>query len=210
MAKNNNYRRDNTPEVEKENPSVETVEAVEAVEVVPEVTPEAIVEVKPVEVKELTDIYKQLHTVENSDELADIFAQGMLAVKDQGDKLFMAELSDINKYLLVNTNDSINKANLRLNALIINILKTQNKDRFNILNIVFKLDSKRFEPTYLLREIGFTKNVSVITNYAQLITIIEVLADPATRDKKKVSVSNLNNLKLDEVSVTFLKQYYKF
>lgn len=154
----------------------------------------------------LADLYKELHKI---DKKSITITLGRCTPSEDADKLFVAELKDINRLLLTDTNEDINKANLRMNALILTILKTKNELRFNILNIIFKLDDKRYEPSYLLRIISFTKNASVIQNYAQLISIIETLANPDTRKAKKASVSNFNYLTIDAESKQFLKQYYK-
>lgn len=154
----------------------------------------------------LADLYKELHKI---DKKSITITLGRCVPVEDADKLFVAELKDINRLLLTDTNEDINKANLRMNALITTILKTKNELRFNILNILFKLDDKRYEPSYLLRIISFTKNVTVIQNYAQLISIIETLANPDTRKAKKASVSNFNYLTIDAESKQFLKQYYK-
>ena len=154
----------------------------------------------------LADLYKELHKI---DKKSITITLGRCTPSEDADKLFVAELKDINRLLLTDTNEDINKANLRMNALITTILKTKNELRFNILNILFKLDDKRYEPSYLLRIISFTKNATVIQNYAQLISIIETLANPDTRKAKKASVSNFNYLTIDAESKQFLKQYYK-
>lgn len=154
----------------------------------------------------LADLYKELHKI---DKKSITITLGRCVPVEDADKLFVAELKDINRLLLTDTNEDINKANLRMNALITTILKTKNELRFNILNILFKLDDKRYEPSYLLRIISFTKNATVIQNYAQLISIIETLANPDTRKAKKASVSNFNYLTIDAESKQFLKQYYK-
>lgn len=154
----------------------------------------------------LADLYKELHKI---DKKSITITLGRCVPAEDADKLFVAELKDINRLLLTDTNEDINKANLRMNALITTILKTKNELRFNILNILFKLDDKRYEPSYLLRIISFTKNATVIQNYAQLISIIETLANPDTRKAKKASVSNFNYLTIDAESKQFLKQYYK-
>lgn len=154
----------------------------------------------------LADLYKELHKI---DKKSITITLGRCTPSEDADKLFVAELKDINRLLLADTNEDINKANLRMNALILTILKTKNELRFNILNILFRLDDKRYEPSYLLRIISFTKNASVIQNYAQLISIIETLANPDTRKAKKASVSNFNYLTIDAESKQFLKQYYK-
>lgn len=154
----------------------------------------------------LADLYKELHKI---DKKSITITLGRCTPSEDADKLFVAELKDINRLLLTDTNEDINKANLRMNALILTILKTKNELRFNILNILFRLDDKRYEPSYLLRIISFTKNASAIQNYAQLISIIETLANPDTRKAKKATVSNFNYLTIDAESKQFLKQYYK-
>lgn len=154
----------------------------------------------------LADLYKELHKIDKKSITKTL---GRCVPAEDADKLFVAELKDINRFLLADTNEDINKANLRMNSLILTILKTKNEMRFNILNILFKLDDRRYEPSYLLRIISFTKNATVIQNYAQLISIIETLANPDTRKNKKASVSNFNYLTIDAESKQFLKQYYK-
>lgn len=206
-----------TPEVEvTPQPEAEVVKSTEEVKAPETVVAPVITEDKSkvdesdeVEIEVITslaDLYKELHKI---DKKSITITLGRCTPSEDADKLFVAELKDINRLLLTDTNEDINKANLRMNALILTILKTKNELRFNILNILFKLDDKRYEPSYLLRIISFTKNASVIQNYAQLISIIETLANPDTRKAKKASVSNFNYLTIDAESKQFLKQYYK-
>lgn len=211
-----------TPEVEvTPQPEAEVVKSTEEVKAPETVVAPVITEDKSKEDKSkvdesdeveievitsLADLYKELHKI---DKKSITITLGRCTPSEDADKLFVAELKDINRLLLTDTNEDINKANLRMNALILTILKTKNELRFNILNILFKLDDKRYEPSYLLRIISFTKNASVIQNYAQLISIIETLANPDTRKAKKASVSNFNYLTIDAESKQFLKQYYK-
>lgn len=206
-----------TPEVEvTPQPEAEVVKPTEEVKAPETVVAPVITEDKSkvdesdeVEIEVITslaDLYKELHKI---DKKSITITLGRCTPSEDADKLFVAELKDINRLLLTDTNEDINKANLRMNALILTILKTKNELRFNILNILFRLDDKRYEPSYLLRIISFTKNASVIQNYAQLISIIETLANPDTRKAKKASVSNFNYLTIDAESKQFLKQYYK-
>lgn len=206
-----------TPEVEvTPQPEAEVVKPTEEVKAPETVVAPVITEDKSkvdesdeVELEVITslaDLYKELHKI---DKKSITITLGRCTPSEDADKLFVAELKDINRLLLADTNEDINKANLRMNALILTILKTKNELRFNILNILFRLDDKRYEPSYLLRIISFTKNASVIQNYAQLISIIETLANPDTRKAKKASVSNFNYLTIDAESKQFLKQYYK-
>ena len=206
-----------TPEVEvTPQPEAEVVKPTEEVKAPETVVAPVITEDKSkvdesdeVELEVITslaDLYKELHKI---DKKSITITLGRCTPSEDADKLFVAELKDINRLLLTDTNEDINKANLRMNALILTILKTKNELRFNILNILFRLDDKRYEPSYLLRIISFTKNASVIQNYAQLISIIETLANPDTRKAKKASVSNFNYLTIDAESKQFLKQYYK-
>lgn len=206
-----------TPEVEvTPQPEAEVVKSTEEVKapetvVAPVITEDKskVVESDEVELEVITslaDLYKELHKI---DKKSITITLGRCTPSEDADKLFVAELKDINRLLLTDTNEDINKANLRMNALILTILKTKNELRFNILNILFRLDDKRYEPSYLLRIISFTKNASVIQNYAQLISIIETLANPDTRKAKKATVSNFNYLTIDAESKQFLKQYYK-
>ncbi len=207
-----------TPEVEvTPQPEAEVVKPTEEVKAPETVVAPVIAEDKSktdesdeteelVVITSLADLYKELHKI---DKKSITITLGRCVPVEDADKLFVAELKDINRLLLTDTNEDINKANLRMNALITTILKTKNELRFNILNILFKLDDKRYEPSYLLRIISFTKNATVIQNYAQLISIIETLANPDTRKAKKASVSNFNYLTIDAESKQFLKQYYK-
>lgn len=211
-----------TPEVEvTPQPEAEVVKSTEEVKAPETVVAPVITEDKSKEDKSkvdesdevelevitsLADLYKELHKI---DKKSITITLGRCTPSEDADKLFVAELKDINRLLLTDTNEDINKANLRMNALILTILKTKNELRFNILNILFRLDDKRYEPSYLLRIISFTKNASVIQNYAQLISIIETLANPDTRKAKKATVSNFNYLTIDTESKQFLKQYYK-
>ena len=206
-----------TPEVEvTPQPEAEVVKSTEEVKAPETVVAPVIIEDKSkvdesdeVELEPITslaDLYKELHKI---DKKSITITLGRCTPSEDADKLFVAELKDINRLLLTDTNEDINKANLRMNALILTILKTKNELRFNILNILFKLDDRRYEPSYLLRIISFTKNASVIQNYAQLISIIETLANPDTRKAKKATVSNFNYLTIDAESKQFLKQYYK-
>lgn len=206
-----------TPEVEVTlQPEAEVVKSTEEVKAPETVVAPVIIEDKSKVdesgqaesevITSLADLYKELHKIDKKSITKTL---GRCTPSEDADKLFVAELKDINRLLLADTNEDINKANLRMNALILTILKTKNELRFNILNILFKLDDRRYEPSYLLRIISFTKNASVIQNYAQLISIIETLANPDTRKAKKASVSNFNYLTIDAESKQFLKQYYK-
>ncbi len=89
------------------------------------------------------------------------------------------------------------------------ILESKDTLKFNIINKLFEIDNKVFEPSYLIRTIEFTRDLTTLLNYGQLITIIEVLANPETRVKNKSLVPNLTNLKLKEEALNFLKSYYK-
>jgi hypothetical protein len=162
-----------------------------------------------VEVGSLDDFYKALFRLENKNVNGIQELLNSLVLKDAADKLFVAELKDIVRFLIANDLTNTNKANQRLNSLILRILESKDTLKFNIINKLFEIDNKVFEPSYLIRTIEFTRDLTTLLNYGQLITIIEVLANPETRVKNKNLVPNLTNLKLKEEALNFLKSYYK-
>lgn len=162
-----------------------------------------------VEAGSLDDFYKALFRLENKNVNGIQELLNSLVLKDAADKLFVAELKDIVRFLIANDLTNTNKANQRLNSLILRILESKDTLKFNIINKLFEIDNKVFEPSYLIRTIEFTRDLTTLLNYGQLITIIEVLANPETRVKNKSLVSNLTNLKLKEEALNFLKSYYK-
>jgi hypothetical protein len=162
-----------------------------------------------VEVGSLDDFYKALFRLENKNVNGIQELLNSLVLKDAADKLFVAELKDIVRFLIANDLTNTNKANQRLNSLILRVLESKDTLKFNIINKLFEIDNKVFEPSYLIRTIEFTRDLTTLLNYGQLITIIEVLANPETRVKNKSLVPNLTNLKLKEEALNFLKSYYK-
>jgi len=151
-----------------------------------------------VEAGSLDDFYKALFRLENKNVNGIQELLNSLVLKDAADKLFVAELKDIVRFLIANDLTNTNKANQRLNSLILRILESKDTLKFNIINKLFEIDNKVFEPSYLIRTIEFTRDLTTLLNYGQLITIIEVLANPETRVKNKSLVPNLTNLKLKE------------
>ena len=162
-----------------------------------------------IEAGSLDDFYKALFRLENKNVNGIQELLNSLVLKDAADKLFVAELKDIVRFLIANDLTNTNKANQRLNSLILRILESKDTLKFNIINKLFEIDNKVFEPSYLIRTIEFTRDLTTVLNYGQLITIIEVLANPETRVKNKSLVPNLTNLKLKEEALNFLKSYYK-
>ena len=162
-----------------------------------------------IEAGSLDDFYKALFRLENKNVNGIQELLNSLVLKDAADKLFVAELKDIVRFLIANDLTNTNKANQRLNSLILRILESKDTLKFNIINKLFEIDNKVFEPSYLIRTIEFTRDLTTLLNYGQLITIIEVLANPETRVKNKSLVPNLTNLKLKEEPLNFLKSYYK-
>lgn len=162
-----------------------------------------------IEAGSLDDFYKALFRLENKNVNGIQELLNSLVLKDAADKLFVAELKDIVRFLIANDLTNTNKANQRLNSLILRILESKDTLKFNIINKLFEIDNKVFEPSYLIRTIEFTRDLTTVLNYGQLITIIEVLANPETRVKNKSLVPNLTNLKLKEEPLNFLKSYYK-
>ncbi len=162
-----------------------------------------------IEAGSLDDFYKALFRLENKNVNGIQELLNSLVLKDAADKLFVAELKDIVRFLIANDLTNTNKANQRLNSLILRILESKDTLKFNIINKLFEIDNKVFEPSYLIRTIEFTRDLTTVLNYGQLITIIEVLANPETRVKNKSLVPNLTNLKLKEEALNFLKSYYR-
>jgi hypothetical protein len=160
-----------------------------------------------VEVGSLDDFYKALFRLENKNVNGIQELLNSLVLKDAADKLFVAELKDIVRFLIANDLTNTNKANQRLNSLILRILESKDTLKFNIINKLFEIDNKVFEPSYLIRTIEFTRDLTTVLNYGQLITIIEVLANPETRVKNKSLVPNLTNLKLKEEALNFLNSF---
>ena len=109
----------------------------------------------------------------------------------------------------VNTASSVSSGNGRLNSLILRVLDSEDRVRFDIINKLFDMSKVIYEPSYLQREINFTRSSEVAINYGLLITIIEILSNPETRKESKKLVANLGHLKIASKSINFLKSYYQ-
>ena len=154
----------------------------------------------------LTDLFKQLHQIDESKILETFKAFKSDRIEEN---LFVAELIDIHSLLSVNTASSVSSGNGRLNSLILRVLDSEDKVRFDIINKLFDMSKVIYEPSYLQREINFTRSSEVAINYGLLITIIEILSNPETRKESKKLVANLGHLKIAPKSVNFLKSYYQ-
>ena len=157
-------------------------------------------------VASLTDLFKQLHQIDESKILETFKAFKSDKIEEN---LFVAELIDIHSLLSVNTASSVSSGNGRLNSLILRVLDSEDKVRFDIINKLFDMSKVIYEPSYLQREINFTRSSEVAINYGLLITIIEILSNPETRKESKKLVANLGHLKIAPKSVNFLKSYYQ-
>lgn len=155
----------------------------------------------------LGNLYKLLHAAKNTKDILAILVAH--EPNDINDKLFILELKDICTQLLVNTNESINKVNSRLYSVLINTLRNKDVERFDILNIIFAIDNKGFEPSNLLRAVPFTHEAKTLVNYQQLVTILEVLSNKKTRKANSSQIANFRHLSIGEDAITFIKQYYK-
>lgn len=141
------------------------------------------------------------------DLLEKLLSEGHLDIK-----LFGAELTDvINAYNKKSELES-NNGNRKLFNLLVRTLKIENaaefKFKFDVLNRVF-LEDENFNPVTLLNCTLWTKSEKDIATFAQLATIIEDLADRATRTENKKRIANLSNLNLDNKSLENIKNYYK-
>lgn len=216
------------PEVEVKAPVEQTKAADEvkaAVDATKDVTPPEVDPVTPPETKSedkktddnkpdtdvegtnsLTDLFKQLHQIDESKILETFKAFKSDKIEEN---LFVAELIDIHSLLSVNTASSVSSGNGRLNSLILRVLDSEDKVRFDIINKLFDMSKVIYEPSYLQREINFTRSSEVAINYGLLITIIEILSNPETRKESKKLVANLGHLKIAPKSVNFLKSYYQ-
>ena len=157
-------------------------------------------------VASLTDLFKQLHQIDESEILETFKAFKSDKIEEN---LFVAELIDVHSLLSVNTASSVSSGNGRLNSLILRVLDSEDRVRFDIINKLFDMSKVIYEPSYLQREINFTRSSEVAINYGLLITIIEILSNPETRKESKKLVANLGHLKIASKSINFLKSYYK-
>ena len=157
-------------------------------------------------VASLTDLFKQLHQIDESEILETFKAFKSDKLEEN---LFVAELIDVHSLLSVNTASSVSSGNGRLNSLILRVLDSEDSVRFDIINKLFDMSKVIYEPSYLQREINFTRSSEVAINYGLLITIIEILSNPETRKESKKLVANLGHLKIASKSINFLKSYYK-
>ncbi len=154
----------------------------------------------------LTDLFKQLHQIDESKILETFKAFKSDKIEEN---LFVAELIDVHSLLSVNTASSVSSGNGRLNSLILRVLDSEDRVRFDIINKLFDMSKVIYEPSYLQREINFTRSSEVAINYGLLITIIEILSNPETRKESKKLVANLGHLKIAPKSINFLKSYYQ-
>ncbi len=154
----------------------------------------------------LTDLFKQLHQIDESKILETFKAFKSDKIEEN---LFVAELIDVHSLLSVNTASSVSSGNGRLNSLILRVLDSEDRVRFDIINKLFDMSKVIYEPSYLQREINFTRSSEVAVNYGLLITIIEILSNPETRKESKKLVANLGHLKIASKSINFLKSYYQ-
>ena len=154
----------------------------------------------------LTDLFKQLHQIDESKILETFKAFKSDKIEEN---LFVAELIDVHSLLSVNTASSVSSGNGRLNSLILRVLDSEDRVRFDIINKLFDMSKVIYEPSYLQREINFTRSSEVAINYGLLITIIEILSNPETRKESKKLVANLGHLKIASKSINFLKSYYQ-
>lgn len=154
----------------------------------------------------LTDLFKQLHQIDESKILETFKAFKSDKIEEN---LFVAELIDVHSLLSVNTASSVSSGNGRLNSLILRVLDSEDRVRFDIINKLFDMSKVIYEPSYLQREINFTRSSEVAVNYGLLITIIEILSNPETRKESKKLVANLGHLKIAPKSINFLKSYYQ-
>ena len=157
-------------------------------------------------VASLTDLFKQLHQIDESEILETFKAFKSDKIEEN---LFVAELIDVHSLLSVNTASSVSSGNGRLNSLILRVLDSEDRVRFDIINKLFDMSKVIYEPSYLQREINFTRSSEVAINYGLLITIIEILSNPETRKESKKLVANLGHLKIASKSINFLKSYYQ-
>lgn len=181
--------------------------------------PEEILEEQPIEeIQEevvptknytfsLTEAIEFSKNNSTQDLLDKLLAEGHLDIK-----MFAAELVGvINAYNKKSEVES-NNGNRKLFNLLLRTLKVENasefKFKFDVINRTF-LEDVNFNPVTLLNCTLWTKSEKDLATFAQLATIIEDLADRATRNENKKRIANLNNLSLDAKSLENIKNYYK-
>ena len=180
--------------------------------------PEEILEEQPIEeIQEevptknytfsLTEAIEFSKNNSTQDLLDKLLAEGHLDIK-----MFAAELTGvINAYNKKSEVES-NNGNRKLFNLLLRTLKVENasefKFKFDVINRTF-LEDVNFNPVTLLNCTLWTKSEKDLATFAQLATIIEDLADRATRNENKKRIANLNNLGLDAKSLENIKNYYK-
>lgn len=165
-----------------------------------------IPEVKSVKVDLATamSLTKDLTT---EDLLEELYVNGELDLK-----LFASEIKDFILAYSKNSELEYNNGNRKLYNLLVRTLKLENSDefrfKFDIINKLF-VENKIFEPSVLLVNSIWTKSEKDLANFAQIVTIIEDLADKTKRQENKKRIVNLTNLSLDEKSLENIKKYYK-
>lgn len=141
------------------------------------------------------------------DLLEELFINGELDLK-----LFASEIKDFILAYSKNSELEYNNGNRKLYNLLVRTLKLENSDefrfKFDIINKLF-VENKIFEPSVLLVNSIWTKSEKDLANFAQVVTIIEDLADKTKRQENKKRIVNLTNLSLDEKSIENIKKYYK-
>lgn len=127
-------------------------------------------------------------------------------------KIYGAELKDIIATYNKKSEYESNNGNRKLYSLLQRVLEiadgTTFKFKFDLVNRLFK-DNEFFQPATLLNCTVWTKSEKELSNFAQVITIIEDLADRSTRNENKKRIANLSNLSLSEKALENIKNYYK-
>lgn len=127
-------------------------------------------------------------------------------------KIYGAELKDIIAAYNKKSEYESNNGNRKLYSLLQRVLEiadgTTFKFKFDLVNRLFK-DNEFFQPATLLNCTVWTKSEKELSNFAQVITIIEDLADRSTRNENKKRIANLSNLSLSEKALENIKNYYK-
>lgn len=222
MGKNNNNKYNNQNTVVEEVVGV-TPEVIETVEEVVGATPETKepVETEPEVIetdKEEVDITPPVdeETKEPVEEtvLLGIYGivDGLIKSDDLEKRLFGSELKDYITAIKARNEQQSNIANKKLYNIILRTLKNEAyenfKAKFDVINKLF-LDKEVFEASNILYFAKWSKSANEISNFSQLVTIIEDLSDVKTRQENKKRIVNLTNLTIGDLAISNIKRYYK-
>lgn len=158
-------------------------------------------------IDDISSLGENINTIDPLDLINSLLTSNNLDLK-----VFGAELKDfVDSYSKKSAIES-NNGNRKLYNLLLRTLKLDSyeefKVKFDLVNKLF-LTQEFFEPSILLQFTEWSRSEKDIANFAQIIVIIEDLADVRTRQSNKKRIPNLSNLSLDEKSIENIKKYYK-